>query len=47
MKRILIVDDHSAIRMGVKYLLEKEFGNILSDEASNTAQALNKMHEKA
>lgn len=46
MKRILICDDHPAIRKGAKMILSDEFSEVEFGEASSAAEALKKVHEK-
>jgi two-component system, NarL family, invasion response regulator UvrY len=43
-KRILIADDHFAIRMGVKQILSQEFGKIEFGEAVSSAEAFKKVN---
>ena len=38
--RVLIADDHIAIRIGLKYILSAEFGKVSFAEASTSAKAL-------
>lgn len=45
MNRILICDDHSSIRKGVKLILEGEFAGIIFGEASNGVEVMRKLHE--
>lgn len=40
MRRILLVDDHPAVRMGVRGLLLTEFPDVQIDEAESEAAAL-------
>lgn len=47
MKRILIADDHSAIRNGVKLILSEGFGEAECGEASNAAEIFQRMKEKS
>jgi DNA-binding NarL/FixJ family response regulator len=44
-KRILIADDHSAIRIGVKHILSGQFPNIEFGEATNAADVLHKLND--
>lgn len=46
MKRILICDDHPAIRKGVKLILSDEFSEVEFGEAENSADVLKKAKEK-
>lgn len=46
MKRILIADDHSAIRNGVKLILSNEFNDMEFGEAVNSTDVLKKTQEK-
>lgn len=46
MRRILIADDHSAIRAGVKFMLKGEFPDAEFGEASNAEEALEKLREQ-
>jgi DNA-binding NarL/FixJ family response regulator len=46
MKRILIADDHPAIRKGVKLILESEYSEIEFGEASNAVEVFQKVREK-
>jgi len=46
MKRILIADDHSVVRNGLKQILEDEFIGVEFGEAKNSAEALRKAGEK-
>lgn len=46
MKRILIADDHSAIRNGVKSILKTEFMEVEFGEASNGNEVFKKLKEK-
>jgi len=46
MKKILIADDHPAIRDGVKQILNNQFSEIEFGEASNAAELLRKINEK-
>ena len=46
MKKILICDDHQAIRKGIKYILEAEFSGSEFDEASSANEVLKKINEK-
>ena len=41
--RILIADDHSAIRSGVKHILASEFANIEFGESTTAAEVLNRL----
>ena len=45
-KKILIADDHSAIRNGVKLILSNEFSNIEFGEAINAKEVFKKVKEK-
>lgn len=45
-KKILIADDHSAIRNGVKLILGKEFSDVEFGEATNVSEVLKKIREK-
>lgn len=45
-KKILIADDHSAIRNGVKQILTDELNSVEFGEAANGAEVLKKMNEK-
>ena len=42
-KRILIVDDHTAIRNGVRNILSAAFSNLRFEEAKDTAETLEKI----
>lgn len=42
-KRVLIADDHFAIRRGVRHILETKFPNLEFGEAVNSAEALHKL----
>jgi two-component system invasion response regulator UvrY len=44
-KRILIADDHSAIRIGVKQICTSEFPSVLFGEAINYAEVFQKLKE--
>jgi two-component system invasion response regulator UvrY len=44
-KRILIADDHSAIRIGVKHICISEFPSITIGEATNYAEVFQKLKE--
>lgn len=44
-KRILIADDHSAIRSGVRHILASEFAHIDFGEATTAAEVLNKLKD--
>lgn len=46
MKRILICDDHPAMRHGVKMILSAEFSDVEFGEAFSAAETLKKLHEK-
>ena len=46
MKRILIADDHSAIRNGVKQILTNEFSDVEFGEAVNAVEVFRKVKEK-
>jgi len=46
MKKILICDDHQAIRKGIKYILEAEFSGSEFGEASSANEVLKKINEK-
>ena len=46
MKKILIADDHSATRKGVKLILSKEFSEVEFGEASSAADVFIKIKEK-
>lgn len=46
MKRILIADDHSAIRSGIKLVLAGEFDEMEFGEASNAAEVINEIRDK-
>jgi len=46
MKKILIADDHPAIRKGVKLILEIEFSDVKFGEASNAAEVFRKIKEE-
>jgi DNA-binding NarL/FixJ family response regulator len=46
MKKILVCDDHPAMRNGVKMILSREFGEIEFGEASSAAEVMKKLHEK-
>lgn len=46
MKRILIADDHSAIRNGVKLILSNEFSEVKFGEATSGADVLRKAKEE-
>jgi two-component system, NarL family, invasion response regulator UvrY len=45
MKKILIADDHPAIRNGVKIILKSEFKEVEFGEASCAAEVFKKIHE--
>lgn len=45
-KRILLADDHPAIRKGVKLILEHEFSDMEFGEASNAVEIFRKLKEK-
>jgi DNA-binding NarL/FixJ family response regulator len=45
-KRILIADDHSAIRSGVKHILVNEFSNIEFGYATNAGEVLQLVNEE-
>jgi two-component system, NarL family, invasion response regulator UvrY len=44
-KRVLIADDHFAIRRGVRHILEARFKNLEFGEAVNSAEALHKLKQ--
>lgn len=44
-KRVLIADDHIAIRRGVRHILETSFKNLEFGEAVNSAEAMHKLKE--
>lgn len=44
-KRILIADDHSAIRLGVKHICTSEFPNLIFGEAINYGEVFQKLKE--
>src|SRR6267142_3551384 len=44
MKKILIADDHSAIRNGVKYILSDEFPGTQFGEATNAIEVFKKLN---
>jgi two-component system invasion response regulator UvrY len=44
-KKILIADDHSAIRIGVKQICTNEFPSLVFDEAVNYAEVFQKLKE--
>ena len=44
-KRVLIADDHIAIRRGVKHILETRFRNLEFGEAVNSAEAMTKLKQ--
>ena len=46
MKKILIADDHSAIRIGVKQICASEFPGMVFGEAINFSEVLQKLKEK-
>ena len=46
MKKILIADDHSAIRNGVKLILTSEFHDVEFGEATNSNEIFKKLKEK-
>ncbi len=46
MKKILICDDHQAIRKGIRYILEAEFSGSEFGEASSANEVLKKINEK-
>ena len=46
MKKILIADDHPAIRKGVKLILGSEFSEVEFGEASNAIEIFKKLKEK-
>ena len=43
MNKLLIVDDHSAIRKGVRYILLEEYPNLEVGDAVDTAEAIQKL----
>jgi DNA-binding NarL/FixJ family response regulator len=43
MIRVLIADDHPVVRMGMKHVLEKADDIVITDEAENGAEVLNKV----
>lgn len=45
-KRILIADDHSAIRSGVKHIITGEFNQIEFGEATTSAEVINKLRDE-
>src|ERR1051325_522593 len=45
-KKILLADDHSAIRNGIKQILSAEFADTEFEEAITGAEVLKKVHEK-
>jgi DNA-binding NarL/FixJ family response regulator len=45
-KRILIADDHPAIRKGVKLMLESEYSKVEFGEASNAVEVFREVKEK-
>jgi two-component system, NarL family, invasion response regulator UvrY len=47
MKKILIADDHSAIRIGIKHILHSEFANIEIGEAVDGNDVFKKLKDKA
>src|ERR1051326_7273032 len=46
MKKVLIADDHSVIRNGIKKILQGEFSDIEFGEASNGIEVQKKINEK-
>jgi two-component system invasion response regulator UvrY len=46
MKKILVADDHPAIRNGVKLILKNEFGEVEFGEASNAVEIFKVLNEK-
>lgn len=46
MIKIFIVDDHAVVREGVKHILSEMSGIVVSDEASNGKEALEKIGKK-
>jgi len=44
--RILIVDDHAVVRMGIKQLLNEGLESVVTDEASNGREAVKKVCEQ-
>ncbi|HTL81115.1 MAG TPA: response regulator transcription factor [Bacteroidia bacterium] len=46
MKKILVTDDHPAIRDGVKQIINRNFSDVVFGEASNGAEAFRMMNEK-
>ena len=46
MKRILIADDHSSIRNGVKYILGDEFHEVEFGEARNAIEVMQKINDR-
>jgi two-component system invasion response regulator UvrY len=46
MKKILIADDHSSIRNGVKLILSNEYSEIEFGEAINAVEVFKKLNEK-
>lgn len=47
MKRILIADDHTILRQGLKQILAEEFDSALFGEAGDAAQALAQLHKQS
>lgn len=45
-KRILIADDHSAIRSGVKHIINGEFNQIEFGEATTSAEVISKLRDE-
>ena len=43
-KKILIADDHSAIRIGVRHICVNEFPGVIIDEATNYAEVFQKLN---
>ncbi|MGA0555704.1 response regulator [Larkinella sp. VNQ87] len=46
MYKILLVDDHSIVRSGIRLLLKEQYGGILIDEARNGSQAFSKIMDQ-
>lgn len=46
MKKILITDDHPAIRDGIKLILSNQFSEVEFGEASNSSEVFKKLKEK-
>ena len=43
-KKILIADDHSAIRIGVRHICVNEFPGVIIEEATNYAEVFQKLN---